>query len=176
MKVFRPWIAGYLVLCFAWAGVVGLSPWLHQLFEHGGQGAWHTHGGAKALAFDPGDAPVMASIGSQQGHAKEAPRRIFTRNHRPFKLPTAQLAKLIEAAAEWLGNEELPANSKGEGHEHHSLAQLLASGLLDQHMDLPLLPHFLPAGDYRILTPDELLLACIWNAQTPDRGPPMSMS
>ncbi|HEY1174359.1 MAG TPA: hypothetical protein VGH19_23540 [Verrucomicrobiae bacterium] len=172
----RSWIAGYLILCLALAGAVGLSPFLHQLIEHGGHGEWHTHShdvGSKHYTFD--SAAALAQVDSLSQVEKKA-KPVFTRNHRPFKLPTAPIVKLVGAMADLLGSPEKNSNPSAEGHEHHSLAQLLASGLLDQHVDIPVIPHFVPKGSYQILSPDELLLASIWNAQTPDRGPPACVS
>lgn len=174
MRFFRPWIIGYLVLCFAFAGAVGLSPFLHQLIEHGGHGAWHTHRGeGKHLGFAHESVPVELQT-EATSHNEVRQRPVFTRNHRPFKLPTAQFARLTGVMADLLGVPEHPI---GEGeHEHHSLAQLLANGLLDQHIEIPIAPHFVPSGSYLLLSADELLLASIWNAQTPDRGPPSFVS
>jgi len=174
MRSLRPLIAGYLVLCLAFASAVGLSPFLHQLIEHGGHGEWHTHAGTeKTIGLIVGSVPPeWQTAAPLSGESKQ--RVVLTRNHRPFKLPVAQFARLVNSVANGLGGAEQPLNP--DGHEHHSLAQLLASGLLDQHIETPVLAHFVPSGSYLLLSPDELLLASIWNAQTPDRGPPVCVS
>ena len=156
------------MLCLALAGAVGLSPYLHQLIEHGGHGALHTHPGNDDLVFE--SSTKLSSIRTtalEQSH----PKRTLNRNHRPFRLPVNHLATMVKALGELI-NGPASETPHGPDHEHHSLSQLLASGLLDQHIDFPVLPHFVPSGSYTFLSPDELLLASIWNAQTPDRGPP----
>ena len=53
-------IAGFLALCLGAAGFVGLSPGLHRLVEHAGQGPAHIHSGGHIHWHDHGDGRVHA--------------------------------------------------------------------------------------------------------------------
>ena len=182
MKIWRQLVVSYLALCLAFAGVIGLSPVLHFWIEHGGQGPIHTHSG-----FVP---QVSQSGHSHDGgrfhqHAQTAenplPTGLFAHSYRSFELPNISLARLCHALCHLLqgvgpaGSQQPFPNDKG-GHEHHSLPQMMASGCVDQALDVPLLsftPGALVAPDFPALT---LFLPSDWNAQTPSRGPPSTRS
>jgi hypothetical protein len=119
MTWFRQLVAVYLAVTLAVAGATGLSPWLHQLIEHGGHGAPHVHRGASA-------AHAVRLKGTQ------------ARARHSFALPSfpakwlRQLAHRLAHAAEETNPPTAPADSPDTpGHQHHSLAQTLANGLVE---------------------------------------------
>jgi len=177
MRSLRPFIAGYLILCLALAGMVGLSPVLHQLIEHGGRGPLHTHYGVKEITVTDlpvGDIVCLNEHERAALHGEEPVRAL--RTHQTFKLPTAQVARLLHALADWFGGTESSPDKNGSQHEHHSLAQLLASGLVDQPLDAPLILHFSAPFTFRFFRTDALILDAGWDAQTAGRAPPVSLS
>lgn len=117
MSRFRQFVAVYLAAALALAGATGLSPLLHQLIEHGGHGAPHVHHGAGA---------------AQQVRLKGK----LARKHASFTLPKfsakwlRQLAHCLAHTAE-KSTDDPAAPTDTPGHQHHGLAQTLASGLVD---------------------------------------------
>jgi len=185
MQLWRQIASGYLALCLALAGLMGISPDLHRLLEHGGHGAAHSHRGLSAFEQDyhphgedhshPQPHPHLHEANPENGG--EPHGRIFVSNHRSFSLP---LEKVWLAAVRWVDQwatnmDDAPASSpSGEepGHEHHSLAQLLANGLLEQALDMPVLAVHLSLGPPVLPTPKLLVLPALFEAQTAGRAPP----
>jgi hypothetical protein len=116
MRRLRQVLAVYLAVTFVLAGAAGLNPLLHQWLEHGGRDPAHVHHGAGA---------------AQQVRVQGR----LARGHAPFTLPKVsaqwlrQLAHRLAHAAE--ESREPAAPTDAPGHEHHSLAQTLASGLVE---------------------------------------------
>jgi hypothetical protein len=116
MARFRQLLAVYLAVTLAVAGATGLSPWLHQLLEHGGHGAPHVHRGASAVQ-------AVRLKGTQ------------ARAHHSFALPSfparwlRQLAHRLAHAAETSQDSQTPNDTPD--HQHHSLAQTLANGSVE---------------------------------------------
>ena len=84
----------------------------------------------------------------------------------------ARLWQTLALALERASAAGRPADSGSPGHEHHSLAQLLACGLIEQSIDPPLFevgalpPPFVPPS------PQEVLLLPGFDPQTAGRAPP----
>ena len=176
----RTWIAGYLALCLALAGTVGINPTLHRLIEHGGDGPAHAHSG-----FTPASASAapLHQHGDAHWHAdapaSPPPAGLFQHGFESFRLPTVALSRLWHGLTHLFGakTSSQPAPSEGDpGHEHHSLFQLLASGLVEPPLVveiLPSIPLTFASRDFMANTP---LVASEWDAQTASRGPPSSGS
>lgn len=137
----RQLIAAYLAACLVLAGVVGLSPALHTLIEHGGEGALHVHG--RFDSTPASSAPHRHADSEEHFHAHpEIPRAsgnaraagIFV--HSPDAFPGADVlvARLWQRVSDWLAQQESsPVSSDGGGaHHHDSLASSLTGGLVDQ--------------------------------------------
>jgi hypothetical protein len=132
MSRLRQFVAVYLAVVLAVAGATGLSPLLHQLIEHGGHGVPHLHhGNSRALAVER-DNPEAS--GAQRGVVRVRLKGSATQGHQPFTLPKASLLWLHHLS-HWLVDhtkESVPDDSSdASGHQHHSLAQTLASGLIE---------------------------------------------
>jgi len=64
-------------------------------------------------------------------------------------------------------SEEAPTSpNNGPGHHHDSLPQLMASGLVEQRFEFPLLQYTLFLLPFRALPAEVLLLVPDWDAQT----------
>jgi hypothetical protein len=182
MSLGRQFISCYLALCFAFAGAVGLSPVLHHLIEHGGKGTAHTHVGFTPPAVSAGHHHHHAHS-HRNSHQPAEPHAAnwFTHSHKPFEFPKISLSRLGQALKHLL--ERNPPLNSGSSptdddpeHEHHSLPQLLASGLIDQHLDSPLV-------QVAELAPTFLNVPCHgvpavrdWDAQSASRAPPFARS
>ena len=173
-------LACYLALCLAFAGLVGVNPALHRLVEHGGQGPAHTH--PRGLAHTVPDAG-WHDHGDGQAHRHAAPdlpaRSLFSHKYTPTGEPLLSLRGLwgaLKAVAGTSPSSNQPQPAGDEGHHHHSLAQLLASGLIDQHLDAPVLTG--PPISFVVVCcfADSPLLIPDWDAQSASRGPPTSQS
>lgn len=180
MRLGRRLIACYLALCFAFAGAVGVSPILHRLIEHGGQGPDHTHNHFVARGTDfesahqHGDAPLH-----RHTPAKVVPRPAAALSHsfKPFELPKIPLNGIWRALNHFLAvasaSESSPSKDKPR-HEHHSLFQLIVSGLVEQPLDVPILS-FVPFEFIsRDFVAEAFLAAHDWDAQTASRAPPLA--
>ena len=178
MKHWRLLVASYLVLCLAFAGAIGLSPVLHYWIEHGGQGPIHSHSSFVSHvtwgSHSHTDGQFHSQVRPQEDHS---PAGFFVHNYRPFALPNISLSGLFHALChlfEGLGpvGSPQPLSSENGGHVHNSLPQMLASGCVEQALDIPLISFtpgsFLDPGllGYTLFLPKE------WNAQTASRGPP----
>ena len=178
MRLLTPWIACYLALCFAFAGAVGVSPGLHRLVEHVGQGPAHTHFGFRSQAAS---AVPLHQHGDGRWHTdaevNPRPAGLFQHSSGSFQLPDVSrlwhgLSRLFEQAA---SSESSP--SKGvPAHEHHSLFQLMASGLVDQPLLAEILPSIPLASVSLSFVANAPFVARDWDAQTSSRGPPSSGS
>lgn len=196
-------VSCYLALCLVFGGAVALSPILHVWIEHGGKAGPHTHlimqhevaAVSQPQEVHPGhaDAPGLAHIlshalelshppspssASTQAHANG----LFAHNYEPFRPPNlSALRHSLHAVFHLLGGRA-PAASEpspsgdGPGHQHHSLPQLLAGGLVEQHLDLPLLQPVPVSLTLRALPAHTPLLVNDWDAQTASRGPPSARS
>ena len=120
-------ISAYVALCLAMAGLVGLSPALHQWIEHGGQGTPHLHSHGIANSEFPdfrnyhrhtdGSShdveqrhPDVRGLGRKFSHVG------FTPSHRPFALPTVPLTRMGRALLQFLEGEPTHFEDGG-GHQ-----------------------------------------------------------
>ena len=168
-RVNRRWqqiLACSLALCFALAGTVAIHPALHRWVEHGGAGHEHNHLGAShshphphvpSVPFEarqslrsPADANALTLFGLQPQDIYRAIARIFTRASLP-------------------GN---PPDSDSE-HTHHSLPQLLASGLVEGAVEIaPLILQHEPLVCFLSVTESRAGVVELF-APTAGRGPPV---
>lgn len=157
MSAFQKLISCYLALSLALAGAVAISPALHLWVEHAGHGPAHAHYGKRT---------------------PETPRKqVFAHSYKGFTLPKVDLREVWHMVGHFLASE--PAHSPADsepGHEHHSLSQLLASGLLEQTSDAPSLEVTFFVSIPGAALADEPLLDSRWDAQTATRGPPFRRS
>src|SRR5262245_22749691 len=149
MTRIRQFVSCYLALCLAGGGAVAISPVLHRLIEHGGYGPAHTHSDL-ALRLAIRQHLRQHEHGHSHSHNHDSPPlcrpRLFEHSFEPFGLPKLSLARVWHALHHFFEAATLPESSppeRGPGHEHHSLFQLLASGLVDQPLAEPLLPTIL---------------------------------
>jgi hypothetical protein len=161
MSNLRKLISCCLALSLAFAGAVAFSPVLHRLIDHGGHGRPHSHYRATRI-----HAP---------GH-REA-RSTFRHTFNPFGLPQIDLSRLWHKLEHWLAGHaaESPAQDES-GHEHHSLSQLLAGGLVEQTIDAPLFEVIFFVSIRGVALAENPLLDSNWDAQTATRGPPFIRS
>ena len=186
MKRFHQLISCYLALGFVFAGAVGLSPVLHQLIEHGGRGPVHTHSGREATAnvlavwHNDGDGRFHQHLLRPPSAEQVRPKKPFTEADK-FELPDIPLSRALLALTRIFESgaahplESSPSDS-APGHQHHSLPQMLLTGLLDQCSDVPLAEFVFAPAIFLAPPADVLLLASDWDAQTLSRGPPASRS
>jgi hypothetical protein len=191
----------YLALCLVFGGAVALSPILHVWIEHGGKAGPHTHlilqpeiaavahpqeihpshadapGFAHALshAFGLSHAPSPSSVSTQA-----SADGLFVHDYEPFRPPNlAALRHSLHVVFHLLGGRAPPASEPSgdrPGHQHHSLPQLLAGGLVEQFLNLPLLPPAPVSLTLRALPAHTPLRVNDWDAQTASRGPPSARS
>ena len=167
MRLIRQLIGAYLALCLAAGGVVATNPFLHRLIEHGGQGAAHTHVGTGGHLHRHGDS------GWHSHESPARPRAIFEHSYDSSDSLRVAFAILGQLAAQLLeGASESRPTPDEPGHQHHSLFEMLAAGMLEQPFDLPILPS-VPAPCVRRDTAAESpFVSPGWNAQTASRAPP----
>jgi hypothetical protein len=183
-RAVQQFVASYLVLCLALAGAVGISPVLHQLVEHGGHGDAHVHVGTASHPQQPGfvhrhehglEHSHDAAPGQHQVQDSGRPG-LFVHSVRGIE--TSELVRrawqFVESIFDSAVEQDDPSpDSDKTDHEHHSLAQLLASGLAESSVDLPLLEAEFGPVIFGLASPDMLVLSVGWNAQTASRGPPL---
>ena len=193
MKRVHQLVACFLALSVFLAGLVAVSPALHVVIEHGGQGPAHTHRGGPAVASsaltlpDPGHvhphehAPVNRS---ERPVLHAARLNFFVSNHGAFtfrEVPLRRvweaLSSLLERAGDLSHPSPDPASDGGSpGHEHRSLAQLLACGLIEQTVEAPWFElGFVPCPFVSPAAQEVLLLRPL-DAQTAGRAPPSAWS
>jgi hypothetical protein len=139
----------HLALCVASTGLVGVSPMLHHLVEHGGRGSVHSHQGRLSHAF----------VTPRHGHSQAAGDALGR--------PSPSERPLTPAPS---------SSHEDSGHQHHSLPQLLANGLIEQHHDVPILRFSVVRWLVRARPTHTVLLSPDWNLQTASRGPPRARS
>lgn len=123
------------------------------------------------------------SRGQKPSHPSERihVREVFVHGHESFTLPTIQICRLWHALGHFLAGDAADS-SRGSsspdnpGHTHHSLAQLLASGLIEHTIDLPQLDCIFVSFTFLCLPASDLLLEAGWDALTASRGPPSARS
>lgn len=191
MQLRRQIASGYLALCLAFAGLVGISPNLHRLIEHGGDGPTHAHQGVGTAAHRPQvhshdhSHPHPHEPGRAEDNELETgtkgPSGFFVSKHRSFSLPLARLWHGLVHFFEHSGSnpheapDSAPSNDK-PGHEHHSLARLLAAGLLEQNLDVPVLAFDFVLCRSSLPTPEAVILERRFDAQAAGRAPPLRWS
>lgn len=187
-------IAWFLALNVGLAGLIAISPTLHVAVEHAGAGPAHSHQGALAVATTAADRlhghshrQVTKQANSRE---EEIPRvharrpEFFVSNHGSFSISRFSVLRLWQA---FIGFREktLPGAKDSSGaapsdntpdHQHDSLAQLLAGGLIEQSVDPTLLPCVFVCGGFLSPPLQELLLVRRFDAQTAGRAPPPSWS
>lgn len=180
MKRMQQLVSCYLALCLVGGGAVGINPVLHRLIEHGGHGPAHTHISVapRAASTEP-----LHQHGNGQLHshapARPYPAGLFEHSYTPPGFPKISLSRLwrgITQLFEAAASPDSAPSKDSPGHEHHSLFQLLASGLVDQPIDVPILasvPASFVSYEFPATTP---FVARDWDAQTASRGPPSSRS
>src|SRR4051812_23506401 len=116
-------VSFYLALSVALAGAVGLSPALHRLIEHGGLGPAHSHAFPAHERFQPAAQSSFADL--------------LVHHQRAFALPAIPFGKIWHNLAHFLtdASQPEPPSKNSRGHEHHSLAQMMASGFAEQALD-----------------------------------------
>ena len=134
------------------------------------------------MGSDGADAQIhQHEDGQRHSHASASPRPtgLFKHRHAPFGLGGISLAALWSKLGQCLEAATAADSSPVEDfpdHEHHGLFELLASGLIEQALDVPLLPS-LPAmtvtHEFPASTP---FVVCEWHAPTASRGPPSARS
>jgi hypothetical protein len=176
MKLLRQWMGWYLVLCLAGGAAVGFSPVLHQIIEHAGVGLRHSHPHAlpgsrvesRAQDRGLGNGHAHNHVPSQAGRG-----RIAIQPHGHFHWPKLSLDPWRRMVAALLDEgSEAPVPEQGTDHEHHSIFQLLAQGVVDQNPEAfpvlraPLCPILSPS-----VSPEHIFYGT-WEAQFAPRGPP----
>lgn len=181
MRSVRQCVGWYLVLCLLGGAAVGFSPLLHHWVEHGGVGDRHSH----ALGW-PGELerhPHSHHHGDGDWHHHDKPEvappsedaAAFVQPHHPFHWPKISLEPLRRAVAALFPRADTDPNSDASGdghHEHQSIFQLLAQGLVDQTPSVdPVLE-----GASAIICIQASWPAPVfsdrWEAQSASRGPP----
>ncbi len=193
-KRFGQFVSSFLALSFALAGLVAISPTLHVAIEHGGHGPTHTHLGGPTVANSATASPAHLHLHphplefddatANEGFTASLRPRLFVSNHQSFSLLRIPVQRWWQAFARLLDptgtagheSQDTPPDGNGPGHQHHSLPQLMAGGLLDAHIDLPGLPFIGDLAARRSLPSDTLLFVRDWYAQTASRGPPFARS
>lgn len=181
MQLCRQLITCYLAGCLAFAGVVGLSPVLHYGIEHGGRGSIHSHLVSLPRVSKAGPAAQDGRHRHQHPRTSQQPNRLFDHSFAPSDFSSISLARLCHAFCHFLDGSG-PASSQRSssddqrGHEHHSLAQMMVSGCVEQSLDVPLLDLAPGALVAEKALAHPLLLAFAWNAQTASRAPPSARS
>lgn len=177
MRCFPQITAAYLGLCLALAGATGLSPVLHRLLEHGNHGPAHTHSALAKFAASPDhDPPHPAGHihlhRHQTGHSSEP----FA-TAREVAFPLHSLARLWRAWSDRLAGddgESSPSPTQAPGHTHDSLPQMLLSGLIEQPIDVPLLPQVRVLCDFQPRPAHSFCLVRDLDPQTASRPPPLA--
>ena len=173
MKRLQPFLACYLALCLVGGGAVALNPALHRLVEHGGQGAAHTHfgpGGPSHAVADPHD----HGDGNRHRHVAKPPRpqSLFAHHYAPAGESIISLDRILTALAQLLDTTPVSDSVPADGHQHDSLFQWMASGLVDQSAVVPILSPTPAAFAVCSIEPRPFALPSAWDAQTASRGPP----
>jgi len=196
MRLFRGLIACYLALCFAFAGAVGVSPFLHAWIEHSGKVSPHTHlvtsYGVEVVLYYDNDQPADAlrhALESSRPHVLQISTKseghldgLFVHDYKPFRLPDLSfLWRSLDTFFHLLEGSRPPSSgpspfSNGPRHHHNSLPQLLASGLAEPNLHLPLLLYDPVLLNFRALPTPSPLHVRDWDAQTASRGPPFARS
>jgi hypothetical protein len=169
-------VAWYLALCLALAGVVGLSPALHRLIEHGGHGPAHIHaaGAQRELSHHHGEGHSHEHFVPSSSIAVQKLKHQFTHRHE-FTLATLPVRALLQLASELLASDAADSNSKEKApsHHHDSLSQLVASGLIDQHFECDLLNAVYCSILASVDAVDARLLVRDLDPQASPRAPPV---
>ncbi len=180
MKNLHKLVAACLALCFALAGAVGLSPALHKWVEHGGQGVGHVHYVTSAEG---------RSIEVRHDATAPAPQLPIPRGHPAVTVRSSAAASptgiflsrfwqaLNKGCADLKTESRAPSSAPQQpSHQHHSLPELLAGGLVDQAYEFPALapPPETFASPITFVT--QLAQAFAWDAQTAGRAPPIAQS
>lgn len=180
-------ISAYVALCLALAGMVGLSPSLHLLIEHGGLGTPHRHAldsiatgnfhhHADGSSHDADhQAPGIRAKGLGPLHIG------FTPTHQPFELPSIRLPQAGRALLQFLAGasnhpEESPSPDQQSNHHFNSLTQLLSHGLVEVVVDLRPQTWLVTTFIWRTQPAEAFLSDPGWEAQTATRGPPLVRS
>lgn len=182
-KRFRQLLSCYLALCVSLAGAIGISPVLHRLVEHGGQGPLHVHYSAPITAEALAQPQDQASMHPVRAHfaAQARSHESFAHASGGLDCPRIRLSRALHALTHFLdggasSSSERAAPGAPAGHRHGSLAQLMASGLVNQFAAISLLPP-IPAP----VLPNRSASISVWpetpwDAQSASRGPPASPS
>ena len=182
-RLLRQLLCWYAAFCLTFAGVVGVSPFLHHLVDHGGQGVAHVHSRSvtvprwQAHAHSHGTAHVA-------GHNRDIPipfgrfRATIADAHESFRFSASSFARLWHALTHWVSGDADHSHGPSSGpadpdHHHGGLSQLLADGLIEPALEPP--PFDAPFDTHRLvsLLPGFLPPNPRWDAQTAGRGPPL---
>lgn len=173
----RQLLAAYLAVCLALAGLVGISPALHVLVEHGGNGPSHVH-----------RAELQQSARKTSGTLHEHGESGHTHSHPPAPEPDTHLFVHSSGALprvdvlastfwhhvhEWLRHRDSASSQQSAGDHHHdSLASLLVSGLIDGASTDVDSVVYLHAREFCVAPLVTIPRGCDWDAQSAPRGPP----
>ena len=181
-KLVKPILCFYLALSLMFGGLVGIVPALHQLVEHGGRGPLHTHHDALTCRLTMALSHEEGSIHSRSHFPEPLDHNgLFVHSYAPFRFPSLPLARFWHGLCHFTelnapGASEPSRSKDGPGHEHHSLAQMMINGLVDQPIDIPLLgplPTSYLSQDFQT---NPCFVESLWDAQTAGRGPPSAQS
>lgn len=153
-------IACSLAVCFALAGAVALHPALHRWVEHGGAGAAHHH-----LHPHP-HLPLRGAKAVQ--HAAKDPNALTLFGLQPQDVYRALLSLISDSAD---SSPAAPDDGDTE-HTHHSLPQLLLSGLVEGAVEITPLVIAPERCSLFCLLAESVIVAGEFYSPTAGRGPP----
>jgi len=181
----RNFVAAYLILCLAFAGAVGLSPWLHHWVEHAGEGSAHVHGPRGHSHYPSAAASSRETQGEHLDHPHAHPHslenvvrtaRLFVHSEGAFPAVDVLVVRAWQSFRALVANGDSSKSNErsGEGgHHHESLAASLTSGLIDTAEPLV---EFLPPQRQSSASASVLIsrvVAFDWNSVAAPRGPPL---
>ena len=176
MKRWQQLLSFYLVLCVAFAGAVGISPVLHVMLEHGGEGHAHSHAGFQNGGNIAGEHAHPHPHIEAPSSSDDALVRLLAEKCPPSKLFGVTLEDVYRAIGDWIAQafEHLPGTPDGEGtgHTHHSLSQMLLGGTVEGVLDVPPLVFAPTAIAFSPSSSSASFVASEFEAQTASRAPP----
>ncbi len=177
----QSFIAWSLAVCFALAGAVAIHPALHRWVEHGGSGHDHHHLGAQHahphpdLVLEPSVSDSLSSLGGRRGSEQCPSSSRVAADADALTLFGLQPQDLYRAVAQWLARatESAPVPEGESGHTHHSLPQLLASGLVEGAVEISPLVFRPESHLWFSSVPESRVVISVFFAPTAGRGPPV---
>jgi hypothetical protein len=177
MSRMRQLVSCYLTLCLLGGGTVALNPVLHLWIEHGGHGPMHYHAGGAIHAAHPQPQRHAEGPNCDPALVQPPPAGRFVHAGEPFGLPKIAL-RLWHALADLFvtaSSDDTPAEN-GPAHNHDSIFQLLAAGLVEPSTCAPGLPRAPGLTARAFATADTRDIIKDWDAQSASRAPPTARS